>query len=251
MFYPPLTKSFGIWAVPFWNKLPDDIVSVSSMKPFKTLLDANWQSLLPEVEYNPPLLQPIPSAHIDPLKKLTPTWPFPHTTSLGRLKWSLLLTQVAQAALLVWVTISPCFVSIHLKRAVINLTVILIYIPTPYAEEEAKASFWDNLQDAIDSTPSVGMLIVVVTGLQYSVRQTWVTSLWVGGVLMATFLWIFVSSNRLVVYSTRSFVVVLVVVRTLLYLRTKAARDSNRGAKLGMARMNIVVLSPVVALVPE
>ncbi len=37
--------AFSIRAVQFWNKLPAEIVDAS----FKTLLDANWQSLFPEV----------------------------------------------------------------------------------------------------------------------------------------------------------------------------------------------------------
>ncbi len=44
-----LQYAFSVRAIPFWNKLPADIVNASLMKPFKTLLDANWQSLLPEV----------------------------------------------------------------------------------------------------------------------------------------------------------------------------------------------------------
>ncbi len=36
-------------AVPFWNKLPAEIVNASSVKSFKALLDAHWQSLFPEV----------------------------------------------------------------------------------------------------------------------------------------------------------------------------------------------------------
>ncbi len=41
--------AFTIRAVPFWHKLPTEIVNASPVKPFKTLLDANWQSLFPEV----------------------------------------------------------------------------------------------------------------------------------------------------------------------------------------------------------
>ncbi len=40
---------FTIRAVPFWNKLPAEIFNASSVKSFKTLLDAHWQSLFPEV----------------------------------------------------------------------------------------------------------------------------------------------------------------------------------------------------------
>ncbi len=35
---------FTIRAVPFWNKLPAEIVNAFSVKSFKTLLDAHWQS---------------------------------------------------------------------------------------------------------------------------------------------------------------------------------------------------------------
>ncbi len=38
-----------IRAVPFLNKLPVEIVNTSSVKSFKALLDARWQSLFPEV----------------------------------------------------------------------------------------------------------------------------------------------------------------------------------------------------------
>ncbi len=41
--------AFQIRAVPFWNKLPAEIVNASSVKYIKTLLDAHWQSLFPEV----------------------------------------------------------------------------------------------------------------------------------------------------------------------------------------------------------
>ncbi len=41
--------AFTIRAVPFWNKLPAGIVGASSVKSFKTALDAHWQSLFPEV----------------------------------------------------------------------------------------------------------------------------------------------------------------------------------------------------------
>ncbi len=41
--------AFTIRAVLFLNKLPAEIVNESSLKSFKTLLDAHWQSLFPEV----------------------------------------------------------------------------------------------------------------------------------------------------------------------------------------------------------
>ncbi len=40
---------FTIRAVLFWNKLPTKTVYASLVKSFKALLDANWQSLFPEV----------------------------------------------------------------------------------------------------------------------------------------------------------------------------------------------------------
>ncbi len=41
--------AFTIWAVPIWNKFPAEVVNASSVKSFKALLDARWQSLFPEV----------------------------------------------------------------------------------------------------------------------------------------------------------------------------------------------------------
>ncbi len=41
--------AFTIRAVPFWHKLPAKTVNAPSVKSFKTLLDANWQFLFPEV----------------------------------------------------------------------------------------------------------------------------------------------------------------------------------------------------------
>ncbi len=41
--------AFIIRAVPFWNKPPAEIVNESSAKSFKTLLYAQWLSLVPEV----------------------------------------------------------------------------------------------------------------------------------------------------------------------------------------------------------
>ncbi len=38
--------AFTIQAVPFWNKLPAEIVNASSVKSFKA---PHWQSLFPEV----------------------------------------------------------------------------------------------------------------------------------------------------------------------------------------------------------
>ncbi len=39
--------AFTILTVPFWNKLPFAMDNASSVKSFKALLDAHWQSLFP------------------------------------------------------------------------------------------------------------------------------------------------------------------------------------------------------------
>ncbi len=41
--------AFTIRVVPFWNKLLAEIVNASSVKSFKALLGARWQSVFPEV----------------------------------------------------------------------------------------------------------------------------------------------------------------------------------------------------------
>ncbi len=41
-----------------------------------------------------------------------------------------------------------------------NLTVIAVYAPTLDATEEAKESFYDDLQDAVDRVPAGDMLII-------------------------------------------------------------------------------------------
>ncbi len=41
--------AFTIRAAPLWNKLPADVANASSVKSFKTLLDAKWLSMFLEV----------------------------------------------------------------------------------------------------------------------------------------------------------------------------------------------------------
>ncbi len=64
--------AFTIRAVPFWNKLPAEIVNAFSVKSFKTLLDARWPSLFPDV----PTLPTPPTTHSlsthRPTQKRTP-----------------------------------------------------------------------------------------------------------------------------------------------------------------------------------
>ncbi len=44
-----VAATVAIRAIPFWNKLPAEIVNASSVKSSKTPLDASWQSLFPKV----------------------------------------------------------------------------------------------------------------------------------------------------------------------------------------------------------
>ncbi len=41
-------KSVAVNIIPYWNKLPEDIVNATSVETFKSRLDAQWQSLFPE-----------------------------------------------------------------------------------------------------------------------------------------------------------------------------------------------------------
>ncbi len=45
--------AFSVRSVPFWKKMPTEIVNASTVKSFKALLDSNWRSLFPEVQYKP------------------------------------------------------------------------------------------------------------------------------------------------------------------------------------------------------
>ncbi len=45
--------AFSVRVVPYWNELPEDIVTATSVEAFKFLLDAQWQCLFPEVPSNP------------------------------------------------------------------------------------------------------------------------------------------------------------------------------------------------------
>ncbi len=64
------------------------------------------------------------------------------------------------AAFLAWVAISSRLASARLKGTTVNLTVIAVYAPKLDATEEAKDSFYDDLQDAVDRVPVGDMLIV-------------------------------------------------------------------------------------------
>ncbi len=41
--------AFSVRVVPYWNKLPDNIVTATSVETFNFRLDAQWQSLFPEI----------------------------------------------------------------------------------------------------------------------------------------------------------------------------------------------------------
>ncbi len=49
-----------------------------------------------------------------------------------------------------------------MKGEIVNLIVIAVYAPALNAEEEAKDSFYDDLQDAVDRVSAGDVLIVVV-----------------------------------------------------------------------------------------
>ncbi len=68
--------------------------------------------------------------------------------------------EAAQAALLAWVSISSRHASARMKGVILKLIIIAVYAPTLDAEENAKDSFYDDVQDAVDSVPAGDMLIV-------------------------------------------------------------------------------------------
>ncbi len=70
------------------------------------------------------------------------------------------LSEATQAALLAWVPISSRLDSAQLKGTTVNLTVVAVYAPTLDAAEDAKESFYDDLQDAVNRVPAGDMLIV-------------------------------------------------------------------------------------------
>ncbi len=41
--------AFSVQLVPYWNKVPEENVTATSVETFKLRLDAQWQSLFPEV----------------------------------------------------------------------------------------------------------------------------------------------------------------------------------------------------------
>lgn len=70
------------------------------------------------------------------------------------------LSPVAWAALLAWEPVSHKLAMVRLKGAVINVTVISIYAPTPNAVEEDKDIVYHDLQAVVDRTPSTDLLVV-------------------------------------------------------------------------------------------
>ncbi len=78
----------------------------------------------------------------------------------GRHGVAIALSEATQFALLARVPVSPRLANARLKRATVNLTVVAVFVPTLDAAEELKESFYDDLQETIDSAPSGDMLIV-------------------------------------------------------------------------------------------
>lgn len=64
------------------------------------------------------------------------------------------------AALLTWEPVSHKLAMVRLKGAVVNVTVISIYAPTPNAVEEDKDIVYHDLQAVVDRTPSTDLLVV-------------------------------------------------------------------------------------------
>ncbi len=80
--------------------------------------------------------------------------------NIGRYGVAVALSEAAQAALLAWLPISSRLANARLKGTTVNLIVVAVYAPTLDAAEEAKGSFYDDLQDAVDRVPAGDMLIV-------------------------------------------------------------------------------------------
>ncbi len=90
----------------------------------------------------------------------------------GRHGVAIALSEAAQAAVLTWEPISPHLASAHMKRAVVNLKVIIICVLFPDAEEEAKDTFYDDLQFVVGRVPAGVMLIVATPGPLDMAMQT-------------------------------------------------------------------------------
>ncbi len=69
-------------------------------------------------------------------------------------------SEIAQVALLAWVPISSRLASARLKGTTMSLTIVAVYAPTLGAAEEARDSFYDDLQDAVDRVPERDMPII-------------------------------------------------------------------------------------------
>ncbi len=61
----------------------------------------------------------------------------------------IVLSETAQAALLMWGPISLRLDSACVKGVIVNLIVIVVYAPTLDAKEDVKNSFYDGLQDTV------------------------------------------------------------------------------------------------------
>ncbi len=109
----------------------------------------------------------------------------------GRQGVAIALSEAAQVALLAWMKISPRLAGAYMKGVIMNRIAMSVYAPTLDAEEDAKDSFYNDIQHAIDSVPVGDMLIVPVDRkdpVQWTRQHgtSWKSLLWVRGVLTAT-----------------------------------------------------------------
>ncbi len=74
------------------------------------------------------------------------------------------LSEVAQAAVLAWEPISPHLPSACMKGAILDIKVIAVCVLFLDVEEEARDSFYDDLQYAVGRVPTGDMLIVAKPG---------------------------------------------------------------------------------------
>ncbi len=79
----------------------------------------------------------------------------------GRHGAAIALSEVAQAAPLARVPISSRLTSARPKGKTVNLTVVAVYAPTLDAAEEAKDSFNDDFQGAVNRVPAGDIPIVL------------------------------------------------------------------------------------------
>lgn len=73
----------------------------------------------------------------------------------------LLMTRVAERALLDWEPISERIIKARFKTRFKNITVVNVYAPTNDASEEEKLSFYDQLQSVVEKVPKRDVCMVI------------------------------------------------------------------------------------------